>query len=371
MRSRHLLSKIVFWLIIQGQVFISTESFSDVFHSDYPSEYKYRQSGASIKTVNGKFYAYIVLLFNDNPYFVNLIQKGTVSLKEIGVEGFNVRAYRHYLSTIQDSKLLEESKLILKVYLEPDLFSHTQLHQIENNLAKRNIILRFIREGSFKGAAVTLDYWIYGEKVKIDIRHPLFNINDDFFYIKPYIYYDELSTSNSTFHNDMVYINPDEVNNDYLIAKNVINGKDIKSMFFNGSKVTDDIKQCLLTAFKDNKLIRSEIWKMFVIHELTHKIMNNHYNNYDQITGEEIALSSTIYSNTYLGLSVMYSYLDYGKLNPHRMAAMNYINYLSEVSGRREYVANPSLIKNIAVDKLKEYTKSHFHHCINKLKLNK
>jgi hypothetical protein len=368
MRFRHLLSKLVFWTIIQGHFFISTDSFPDVFHSEFPAEYKYRQSSASLKTVNGKFYAYIVLLFNDNTHFVNLIQKGTISLKEIGVEGFNVKAYRNYLATIQDKKLTDEAEIILRIYLEPDLFNNNQLHQIENILAKRNIILKFYREGSFRGASITLDYCIFGEKIRIDIRHPLFNINDDMFYIRPFIYYDEFSTSNSTFYHDMIYINPDEVNNDYIIARNIINGKDIRSMFFNGSKVTDDIKQCIITAFKNNSSIRNEIWRMFVVHELTHKIMNNHYNNYDQITGEEIALSSTIYSNLYLGLSIMYSYLNYGKMNPHRMAAMNYITYLSEISGRKEYVANPSLIKNMAADKIREYTKNHFYFCVNKLK---
>lgn len=370
MKAKYLLPKIVFWLIIQGQFFIPYETFSNIFNNDYPFEYRYKYSGTSIRTVNGKFYAYIVLLFNDNPYFVNLIQKGTVSLKEIGVEGFNIKAYRNYMATIQDSKLTEECELILKVYLEPDQFNNSQLLQIEKILAKRNIILKFSREGNYKGASITLDYWIYGEKIKIDIRHPLFKTSEDFYYIKPYIYYDELSTSNSTFHNDMVYINPDEVNNDYIIAKNIINGKDIRSMFFNGSKVTDDIKQCILMAYKENSSIKSEIWRMFVIHELTHKIMNNEFNNYDQITGEEIALTSTIYANTYLGLSVMYSYLNYGKINPHRMAAMNYIYHISEDSGRKEYIANPSLLKNLPVDKLKEYTKNHFNFCINKLKGN-
>jgi len=124
-------------------------------------------------------------------------------------------------------------------------------------------------------------------------------------------------------------------------------------------------------AFKDNSAIRNEIWKMFVIHELTHKIMNNQFNNYDQITGEEISLSSTIYSNPYLGLSVMYSYLNYGKMNPHRMAAMNYITYLSEVSGIKDLTNNHGIIKNIPVDKLKEYTKNHFYFCVDKLKLNR
>jgi len=363
------LNRLFISIVVLIQLFLSVNSYSDIFHSEFPAEYKYRYSGVSIKTVNGKFYAYIVLLFNENPHFVNLIQKGTISLKEIGVEGFHVKAYRSYLTTIQDNKLVDECELILRVFLEPDQFSDNNLRQIEYSLAKRNIILKFYREGVFKGAQITLDYCIYGEKIKIEMKHPLFDSNDEMYYIKPYIYYDEFSTSNSTFYYDMIYINPDEVNNDYIIAKNVINGKDVKSMFFVGSKVSEDIKHSLSMAFKDNSSIRNEIWKMFVIHELTHKIMNNQFNNYDQITGEEISLSSTIYSNPYLGLSVMYSYLNYGKMNPHRMAAMNYISYISEVSGNKDFVNNPGNIKNLPVDKLKEYTKNHFNYCINKLRL--
>jgi len=344
------------------------QAFADIFQNEYPVEYRYKYSGVSIKTVNGKFYAYIVLLFNENPHFVNLIQKGAISIKEIGVEGFNVRAYRNYISSIQDPKLLEEAELILKLYLEPESFNDVQLRQIENNLVKRNIIIKFYREGYYKGAKITLDYCIYGERIKIDITHPLFEKKEDMFYIKPYIYYDEFSTSNSTFYHDMIYINPDEVNNDYLIAKNILQGKDVKSMFFVGSKVTDDIKQCIQMAFKDGESVKSEIWKMFVIHELTHKIMNNEFNNFDQVIGEELSLSSTIYYNVYLGLSVMYSYLNYGNLNPHRVAALNYISYVADAIGNRDLLNNPGNIKNIPPEKLREITKNHFYYCINKLK---
>lgn len=360
---RFYLSAVIFLL------FISPSGLSaDIFQNEYPVEYRYRYSGASIKTVNGKFYAYIVLLFNENPHFVNLIQKGTISMKEIGNEGFSVKAYRNYMTTLQDQKLNDEAGLILRVFLEPDHFNDIRLKQIENSLVRRNIVLKFYREGVYKGARLTLDYCIYGEKVKIDITHPFLETTEEMFYIKPYIYYDEFSTSNSTFYHDMIYINPDEVYNDYIIAKNIISGKDIKSMFFVGSKVTEDIKYCVIMAFKDKAQIRDEIWRMFVIHELTHKYLNNQLNNYDQVTGEEISLSSTIYSNPYLGLSVMYSYLNYGSLNPHRMAAMNYITFLAESSGNRELVNNPGQIKNIPPDKLKEITKNHFYHCINKLK---
>ncbi|HOP28397.1 MAG TPA: hypothetical protein P5120_09895 [Spirochaetota bacterium] len=341
---------------------------ADIFQNEYPIEYRYRYTGASIKTVNGKFYAYIVLLFNENPHFVNLIQKGTISMKEIGNEGFSVKAYRNYLSTIQEPKLLEDAELILKVFLGPDNFNDIRLKQIEDALVRRNIVLRFYREGYYKGARLSLDYCIYGEKIKIDITHPFLEKTDEMYYIKPYIYYDEFSTSNSTFYHDMIYINPDEVYNDYIIAKNIINGKDYKTMFFVGSKVTEDIKYCINMAFKNKTSIREEIWRMFVIHELTHKYLNNKLNNFDQVTGEELSLSSTIYANPYLGMSVMYSYLNYGSLNPHRMAAMNYITFLAENSGNSDLLKNHGLIKNIPYDKIRELTKNHFYHCISKLK---
>lgn len=365
------LIKISFFFIpaVAGFLFINPPDLSaDIFQNEYPVEYRYRYTGASIKTVNGKFYAYIVLLFNENPHFANLIQKGTISMKEIGTEGFNIKAYRSYLATIQESKLHDEAELILKVFLEPDGFNDNRLKQIENTLVTRNIVLKFYREGVYRGARLSLDYCIYGEKIKIDIIHPFLEKTEEMYYIKPYIYYDEFSTSNSTFYHDMIYINPDEVYNDYIIAKNIISGKDYKTMFFVGSKVTEDIKYCITMAFKDKSSIRDEIWRMFVIHELTHKYLNNQLNNFDQVTGEEISLSSTIYANPYLGLSVMYSYLNYGSLNPHRMAAMNFITFLAENSGNRDFVNNPGQVKNLTTEKLKELTKNHYYHCINKLK---
>ena len=72
-------------------------------------EYKYRYNGPGINTINGNFYAYIVLLFNENPHFANLIQSGAIPIKDIGIQGFNIKAYRNYLSSIQDPKLQEEA----------------------------------------------------------------------------------------------------------------------------------------------------------------------------------------------------------------------------------------------------------------------
>ena len=338
---------------------------ADDFKGDYPAEYSY--SAGSLNTVNGKFYAYIVLLFNENPHFVNLIQKGTISLKEIGNYGFNVKAYKAYLTTIQDSRLTSDAETVLKIYLEPHMFPDNRLREVERHLVKRNIILKFYRDVSVQNVPFTLDYIIYGEKIKIDIKHPLIDLNEEMYYIRPYIYYDEFSTSNTTLYYDLIYISPDEVYNDAIIAKNILSGKEVKSRFFVGSKVTDDIKYCLQRAFRDQSSVRGEIWRMFVIHELTHKYLNNKFNNYDQVTGEEISLSSTIYSNTYLGLAVMYSYLNYGQMNPHRIAAVNYISFIAEASGNREILSNHGLLKFMPADRLREYTKNHFYSCLNRL----
>jgi hypothetical protein len=361
------LKKLLFFLPAISLLCLSdyTAAYADKYRAEYSDENYY--SSVSLNTVNGKFYAYIVLLYNENQHFVNLIQKGAIPLKEMGNYGFNIKAYKNYLGTIQDQALLEEAQLLLKAYLEPRLFSDSDLKAIEKHLLKRNIVLKFYSDKTGHNIPLSLDYIIYGEKIRIDIKHPLLELEEEMFYIKPYIYYDEFSTSNTTLYYDLIYISPDEVNNDYIIAKGVLSGKEIRSRFFVGSRVTDDIKFCLQRSFSDASKIKAEIWRMFVIHELTHKFLDKKFRSFDQITGEEISLSSTIYSNQYLGLSVMYSYLNYGQMNPHRIAALNYISYIAQASGNRELINNPGLVKNLPMDRLKEWTKSHFENCLRRL----
>ena len=355
--------------LILPHYYLSAEMFRNDLQS-FP-EYKYRYSTVGIKTVNGKFYAYAVLLFNSNPHFVNIIQKGTISIKEIGNDGFHVKGYRNYLNSIQDRSHHEDAALLLKLYNEPDSFNDKDLDEIAESLSKRNIILKFRKEGNFRMAMVTLDYCIYGEKVKVDVSHPFLDYNEKFFYIKPFIYYDEFSTSNSTFYYDMIYINPEEVENDYIIARDILRGQEIRSMFFVGARVNEDIKSSLVKAFSGSSAsssIKNEIWRMFVIHELTHKMLDNHFDYNDQVSGEELAMSSTIYANPFLGLAVMYSYLSYSNDNPHRIAALNFVAYVSDAIDKKEYLDNPGLIRSLSHDKLRDLSRSHFLAGIKRLK---
>lgn len=361
------------YAFIFSMIFPQYHLSAEIFRNDLQSfpEYKYRYSTVGIKTVNGKFYAYVVLLFNSNPHFVNIIQKGTISIKEIGNEGFHVKGYRNYLNSIQDKSHYDAAALLLKLYNEPDSFNDKDLDSIAESLAKRNIIIKFRKEGNFRMAMVTLDYCIYGEKVEIDVRHPLLEYNEKFFYIKPFIYYDEFSTSNSTFYYDMIYINPEEVENDYIIARDILRGQEIRSMFFVGARVNEDIKYSLMKAFSGSSApstIKNEIWRMFVIHELTHKILDNHFDYNDQVSGEELALSSTIYANPFLGLAVMFSYLSYSTDNPHRIAALNFVSYVSDAVEKKEYMDNPGLIKGLSYDKLRDLARNHFLAGVKRLK---
>src|SRR5512138_2608362 len=47
---------------------------------------EYSSNLINIRNSNGKLYAYIVLLFNENPHFVNLIQEDSIPLKLMQTE---------------------------------------------------------------------------------------------------------------------------------------------------------------------------------------------------------------------------------------------------------------------------------------------
>ncbi|HOE19333.1 MAG TPA: hypothetical protein PKJ69_00055 [Spirochaetota bacterium] len=322
----------------------------------------------NIRTTNGKFYAYIVLLFNENPHFVNLIQADSIPVRLMQTPGFNIMQYEAYLKTLQDSLLKTLAQQILRVYKEPDKISDNELEQLTQKLENRNIILRFSKTKDGGEYKYLLDYCIYGKRKPVTINHPLFNVKVRIFNIQPLIYYDEFSTSNSTFYFDMIYINPDEVYNDYIISKRIMDNKSCENMFFVGAHVNEDIRFCIKKSFSSKETIFDEIWKMFEIHELTHKILNNYYYFFDQVTGEELALSSTIYYNTYLGLAILYSYLDYNTINPHRIAASNYIKFLSLYTANGEYIEKPSLIKNLPIEDIKKIARLHFETTIKNLK---
>lgn len=322
----------------------------------------------NIKSVNGKLYAYIVLLFNENPHFVNMIQKDSIPLKIMGDEGFHIKEYKSYIGTIKDKKLKHLANTMLSIYLEPKKFDSKTLRAIEEVLTSRDIILKFSKDKIAWSEKNSLDYCIFGKKQLLDIKHPFFEIKENIYNIQPFIYYDEFSTSNSTFYFDMIYINPVEVDNDYIIARKIINGEHVSSMFFVGSQITDDIKYCLSRAFKDRKNIKNEIWKMFIIHEMTHKVLNNRYNSFDQVQGEEISLGSTIFYNPLLGLSVLYSYLNYNAINPHRVAAMNYVRFVSKSLGKPNIVENPGMMKLLPHSELQSLAKRHFASHIKSIK---
>jgi len=324
------------------------------------NNYNYYAETINIKSINGKLYAYIVLLFNENPHFVNMIQKDSIPLKIMANEGFHIKEYRVYLGSIRDKKLKNLANLLLSIYLEPGRFDVKALKNVEEFLTGRNIILKFSRDKNTWSDKVTLDYCIFGKKQLVEIQHPFFEIKENIYNIQPFIYYDEFSTSNSTFYFDMIYINPVEVDNDSIIARKIINGENVSSMFFVGSQVTDDIKYCLSRAFSDKRNIKNEIWKMFIIHELTHKVLNNKYNNFDQVQGEELSLGSTMHSNPMLGLSVLYSYLNYNAINPHRVAAMNYVRFISKSIGKPELIENPGMIKTLSLNELQSISRKHF-----------
>ncbi|TFH41210.1 MAG: hypothetical protein E4G96_05945 [Chrysiogenales bacterium] len=214
-------------------------AFSQVYEGGYSTYYS---EAINIKSINGKFYAYIELLFNENPHFVNMIQKDNIPMRIMGHEGFHIKEYKNYLKTVWDQRQKSLANMLLSIYLEPRKYDLKALRSVEEVLVGRNIILKFSKDMNAWSEKVSLDYCIFGKKRPVEVKHPFFEIKEIIYNIQPFIYYDEFSTSNSTFYFDMIYINPVEVDNDYIIAKNILNGDNVNSMFFVGSQITDDIK---------------------------------------------------------------------------------------------------------------------------------
>ncbi|MFW5770494.1 MAG: hypothetical protein ACOCX9_03570 [Spirochaetota bacterium] len=346
----------------------SAPLYPDLGLSETNTMYHSRSKLINIRSTNGKLYAYIVLLFNENPHFVNLIQEGSIPLDLMQKDGFRMKQFSHYLKSIKDRSLKRLAKEVLELYEHPSKFKSSQMEALQKKLEKRNVVLRFSRSKVEKTDRVVLDYCIFGKKTPINIAHPLFNISERIYNIQPFIYYNEFLTSNSTFYFDMIYINPEEVHNDYIIARKVKQGKSVNSMFFVGAHVSDEIRYCLKHAFSGKNDIKGEIWRLFEIHELTHKILNNHYDMYDQVTGEELALSSTVFYNPYLGLAVMYSYLDYNAINPHRIAAYNFLKFIARHTGNNVYIKKPSSVKDLSADEIKKIARQHFNATLKDLK---
>ncbi len=360
--------RIILILLFSNIVFPAATAYAEISPDYWDRDL--HKNNISIKSIRGKLYAHIVLLFNENPHFVNLIQEDSIPPEILQKEGFHIKEYTNYMETIRSTDIRKIVELMLNIYQHPNRFNDKALETAQEELTRHNIILRFSRIKNSGSEKIVLDYCIFGRKEPISISHPLFEIQEKLFNIQPYIYYDEFSTSNSTFYFDMIYINPDEVNNDYQIAQNLISGRNVDSMFFVGARINDNIKYCITHAFRKSANIKNEILQMFIIHEMTHKILNNHYHFYDQITGEEMALLSTIYHNPYLGLSVLYSYLDYNRINPHRIAAMNIVRFIANKTGKSGFIDEPSDLKLQNINDIKRMAREHFNSIVKTIKPN-
>ena len=191
----------------------------------------------TIRNSNGKLYAYIVFLFMDNQHFVNMIQEGSIPNNVALTDDFKTRAYKNYLASIKSSPLSPIASSMLDVYTNYSHFTQKDIEEIERTLESKYIVLKIIPYDNkplqgkssapqqFMSGRPTLGYCIYGQKTPIKIKHPLFEFDEKIYNIQPFIYYDEFSTSNSTFYFDMIYINLEEVQTDYLIARNVLQNR--------------------------------------------------------------------------------------------------------------------------------------------------
>lgn len=321
--------------------------------SGFDELYKNRDYKELLSTQNGIFYSYIVLLFNDNPHFINIIMDLQIdSDSNVSYE----KLYKLYLSRGKDLPFYKLAVQLYKYYKNPATFDEAAQREVEKELESFDIVLRFVS----KPDSMMLDYCIYGRKKPIEESHPFLEKTRRIYNIIPLIFYDEFFSSNSTFYSDLIYIDDNEVTNDYNIAVLVREHASTKGLYYIGSEVTNDIKFCLIKASDETADLQDRIKRVFVVHELTHKIINNDYNYYNSIIEEELAIASTVYADPYLGLTAVYSYLNYYRYSPHRIAALKFIKYCSHSLNRPSMAYNPSELKAVSPDALRLLSKNYF-----------
>ena len=115
-------------------------------HGDGAQEYSYSQSFINIRTPNGKLYAYVVLLFNENPHFVNMIQEHSIPVEKMQKDGFHIAEYRNYLKNLREPATYRIAEQLLAASLQPRKYTDKILDSLRDALEKRNIILRFSRD---------------------------------------------------------------------------------------------------------------------------------------------------------------------------------------------------------------------------------
>ncbi|MDA3900399.1 MAG: hypothetical protein PF637_07755 [Spirochaetes bacterium] len=315
--------------------------------------YKNHDYKALLSTSNGTYYSYIVLLFNENPHFINILMDLTITTESnVSFE----KLYLLYLNRNKELPFYSLAKQLHRLYRNPGSFDDATLREMEKKLESYDIVLRFVNIAQ----GLTLDYCIYGRKEVVKEFHPFLENDQQIYNIIPTIYYDEFFSSNSTFYRDLIYIDGNEVKNDYNIALLVKKSAALKGFYYIGSEVTPDIQFCLMNAALDSGDLEKRIERVFIVHELTHKIVNNNYKYYNSIIEEELAIASTMFVDPYLGLSALYSYLNYYRYSPHRIAALKFIKFSSRSLGRPTMAYNPSELKDVSPDALKLLAQNYF-----------
>lgn len=322
---------------------------------DSVSPYSTQDYKNILSTPDGRLYAYTVLLFNNNPHFLNVLDNKLYASTD---ENQYAELFEKYIRTLpKDERKIPENMLLL--FKNPSALQEEDINKLEDDMEKHSVIAKFIEE---ENGEYTLDYCIFGSKELVTIEHPFLLSTHKIYCIQPFILYDEFYSSNSTFYHDLIYIDANEVKNDAMISREILKNSPIQDSYYVGAKVNEDIRVSIKRAFPSGGDVEADIRRIFIIHEMTHKVINNRFNYYNRIVEEELAIASTMYANPFLGLSVVYSYLNYNYVHsPHRIAALKFLRFAAEDTEDSAFLYNPSKMRTLSADQLRLIAYRYFY----------
>ncbi len=313
-----------------------------------------------------KLYSYIVLLYYENVHFVNKIEKEKITVNELFQnETVNHTRYISYMNSLGDKRIKSLAQEMFDYYKDRNSFTAEKLDVLEKSLENENILVKFNVNNRSEHY---IDYLLFGKLEKLSVKSPLFKDVEDYYNIIPYLPYDDLRTSSTTFYPNLIHINMNEMYYDHKIFLDILSGKNSIPLYL-GVPIDDNIRSAVKKAYPDKKCTVSDVRILMENMILTMQIAREKLKIKEPPVTRGFGLSSVIYDSPYEGLILLYAYLQYDKKTEYSKAANNFIKFTSDKTGNDSIKKDPSLLCSMTKDDLAKIAHEYYLYLLKEREL--
>lgn len=322
---------------------------------------------AELKNIESeKLYAYMILLFNENPHYVKQFENVPITSADLNDEVFNQTRYIKYMNTVSDKKIKSLAEELLNVYKNINSYSSENLSAIEAALEKENILAKFTSKKEMSSSC--FDYIIYGRREKLTGKSLLFNDESDYYNIIPLYKYDDLSSSCVTFYDHCIYIKSEEIMYDQITFLDILSGKNSIQGYL-GVPLNDNIRRAVRKAYAEKKCTLNSVRKSAESLLLGMQIAKDKLKIDKPELVRAFGISSVIYDSPYEGLIPLFAYLQYHKKTEYNIAGKSFLKFASDKTGDKSIPDYPSVLCSMTKEELKSIATDYHLYLMKNYKL--